>query len=346
MFRIELVVFAQLIGALLLYTQYEINAVSNKNHIQNLKNFIAFNNSPSGVSYTYFPLLVGVGIIISVWQFLFRSTIVDLFIQTFICATAYWVWIEVIPTEKNFLVSDSNLTRLIMNHHALAAILISIVVFIVLASRIDYRKDPVELIPLHVLAGLLVLDVSFDVPLLFKDYFPLSPDHLKLHLAHVTSGVGGVIIEIVVPSIIGVIGLIILYRIYQRWRADRWLLVLFGGTGALFALFVTPLEVTLSKTKTTNISDQLLLCYAHLAFLGLIFFVTFIKLYQTYTPTTTKTTTKHVDITSTSADIQKAKNTGKTINTPVKKNEKTDKLPKTPQQKSKTTPPSTTKNKK
>eukprot|EP01123_Difflugia_compressa_P014606 TRINITY_DN779_c1_g1_i1.p1 TRINITY_DN779_c1_g1~~TRINITY_DN779_c1_g1_i1.p1 ORF type:complete len:318 (-),score=26.34 TRINITY_DN779_c1_g1_i1:54-938(-) len=269
MFRIELLVYAQLLGVMLMYAGYEYKAAFEKENVL-FKNFLEHNLSPQGVFALYFPGLIAFAGFMTLWRLVSERTIFDVVISSVVGITGFWVWKYLLPLEKSFNY-ESSLLKLFLYHHAFAALLVTIVILTLLASRTNYDNDPVELIFLHIIGGMLCIDASYDLPVVFH-----SHANLQHQFNHLTSGAeGGFVISVVIPALLGVIGVFFIYRcIYQRRVIDFILLLLFGVGSVLFALFIVPVEESLFKSKKTNKEQQLQLAYTHLLLLFFIFWTT------------------------------------------------------------------------
>jgi len=283
MLRFELLIYAQLIGILLILGTYELKLlkippteINNDPDINHFADIIKYNNSETGIKY-YIEFLIGLSVVIHFWRLINNRTIIDLSIALVSVPFALWYWTELLPLERMFSLNDQMFFNSLVSHHIVFGLFVwTLFSFTLLASGLNYIWEPVELIFLHVIGGILMIDLTIDLPLLINPKAPLS-----LHYGHITNAVGTATLDLVIPGIIVVFGLMMFYRLYQKSFIDFFLFILFAAGGFLFATQMAPLEIELYHLGP-NSSKQLKIAYSHFITLILVVFYTSFKLTYYY----------------------------------------------------------------
>jgi hypothetical protein len=271
-------IYAQLIGILLILGTYELKLlhlpdIINDPSFDHFIDIIKFNNSDSGIKL-YMEILVSLSVLLSFWNLISNRTIIHLIISMVSVPFALWFWTILLPFEKLFSLNDPvfYFNQLIAKHITFGIFVWTLLGLNLLGSNLVYVWEPIELIFIHVIAGILIIDLSFDLPLINAPNAPLT-----LHYGHVTNAVGTALLDYVIPGLIAAFGLILVYRLYQKSILDFLLLILFGAGGFIHVTQVVPLEKELyfggpSRTK------QLKIAYAHFITLVMVIFFTSLKL--------------------------------------------------------------------
>jgi len=260
MLRFETLIYCQLIGILLLLGTYELKllnggSLSGDPEFDHFMDIIKYNNSDTGIQI-YIQILVGLSVLLSFWRLVSSRSIIDLITIFVSVPFAVWYWTELLPLERLFsLGSPHELFYKLLGHHIVFGLFVwTLFSLSLLSSQLNYVWEPVELLIINVIAGLVVLDFTYDLPLLL---LPLKAS-LTLQYGHVTNGIGTALLEIIVPGLLAVLLIFLLYRIYQRSIVDLLLLALFVSGGYIFVTQILPLEEALyrtgpSRTKQYNV---------------------------------------------------------------------------------------------
>jgi len=252
--------YCQLIGILLILGCYEFkllyktnNILSNDPSFEHFTDVIKFNNSEGGIRL-YIEVIVGLSVLITIWRLLNDRTPIDIISTIVSVPFTLWYWTELLPFEKSYLTNPNELFYKLVGHHIVFGLFIwTLLSLSLLSSHPNYYWEPVELLFLNVIVGFLAFDLSLDIPLLSDPKATLS-----LNYGHVTNGIGTVLLEKIVPGIMICVGVMTIYRMYQRNIVDYFLFLLFLG-GVWILSDILPLEESLyhsgpSRIKQVNIA--------------------------------------------------------------------------------------------
>jgi len=280
MLRFETLIYCQLIGILLLLGTYELKFLLNgpplpgDPEFDHFMDLIKYNNSDSGINI-YIQFLVGLSVLLSFWRLVNTRSILDLITIFVSVPFAVWYWTELLPIERLFYLGAPHelFYKLLGNHIIFGLFVWTLFSLSLLSSQPNYVWEPVELFIVNVIGGLIILDFTYDIPILVIPF----KSSLSLQYGHVTSGIGTALLEIIVPGLLVTLLIFILYRIYQRSIVDWFLLALFGVGGYIFVTQILPLEADLYQTGPSR-PKQYSVAAAHLVTLCMIIFYNSFKL--------------------------------------------------------------------
>jgi len=276
--RVDSLIYCQLIGIILLLGTYELkllyktNLLADDPSFEHFTDVIKFNNSEEGIRI-YIEIAVGLSLLLTIWRLINDRTFLDIISTMLSVPFTLWYWTELEPFEKLYLTNSNELFYKLVGHHIVFGLFVwSLLALSLLNSRINYTWEPVELLFVNIIAGLLIFDFSLDIPLLSDPKASLS-----LNYGHVTNGIGTALLEYIVPGILIAFGLITFYRLYQRNLVDYFLVILVAVAGWIFSEHILPLEDSLyhsgpSRYKQVNIA------YGHFVALCIVVFYIALKL--------------------------------------------------------------------
>jgi len=279
MLRFETFIYCQLIGIVLLLGNYELKFLFNSSNLDDdpvydhFKDIIKYNNSDSGIKI-YMEFLVGLSLVLTFWRLLSERTPIDIITTLVSVPFASWYWTDLVPLEKFFYLNNGQplFYKLVAHHVVFGLFVWTLFSLSILGSHFNYTWDPVELLILNVIGGMVIFDFTYDIPIITNPKSILS-----LQYGHVTAGVGTVLLDYVIPGLIVSFGIMMIYRIYQRSIIDFLLLSLFGVGGWLFVTQLLPIEKSLFYSGPSR-EKQKIVAYAHLSLLMMMIFYFSLKL--------------------------------------------------------------------
>lgn len=280
MLRFETLLYCQLIGILLLLGTYELKllngpSLSGDPEFDHFMDLVKYNNSDTGIQI-YIQILVGLSVLLSFWRLVSTRSITDLITIFVSVPFAVWYYTELLPLERLFYLGSSPhelFYKLLGNHIIFGLFVWTLFSLSLLSSQLNYVWEPVELLIVNVIGGLVILDFTVDLPILLA---PLKAS-LTLQYGHVTNGIGTALLEIIVPGLLAALLIFLLYRIYQRSLVDLFLLALFVSGGYIFVSQILPLEEALYRTGPSR-TKQYSVATAHAVTLCLIIFYNSFKI--------------------------------------------------------------------
>jgi len=284
MLRFETLIYCQLIGILLLLGTYELKFLLNGPTVpgdpefDHFMDIIKYNNSDTGIQI-YIQIIIGLSVLLSFWRLVSTRSLIDL-ITTFVSVPfAAWYWTELIPLERMFYLGSPHelFYKLLGNHIIFGLFVWTLFSLSLLGSQINYVWEPVELLFVNVIGGLVILDFTYDLPLLINT----QKASLTLQYGHVTNGIGTPLLEIIVPGLLVALAIFLFYRMYQRSIVDWFLFALFLSGGYIFVSQILPLEESLYRSGPSRIK-QYHVANAHAVTLCLIVFFNTFKITMYY----------------------------------------------------------------
>jgi len=280
MLRFETLIYCQFIGILLLLGTYELKFFINgptlpgDPEFDHFMDLVKYNNSDTGIQI-YIQILVGLSVLLNFWRLVSQRSLIDL-ITTFVSVPfAVWYWTELIPIERMFYLGNPHelFYKLLGNHIIFGLFVWTLFSLSLLGSHLNYIWEPVELLIVNVIGGMVILDFTYDLPLLIYT----KKAALTLQYGHITSGIGTALLEIIVPGLLLTLALFLFYRMYQRSIVDFFLFLLLLAGGYIFVTQILPLEETLYRAGPSR-SKQFEVAQAHVVTLCMIVFYNSFKL--------------------------------------------------------------------
>jgi len=249
-------------------------SLSGDPEFDHLMDLIKYNNSDTGIQI-YIQVLVGLSVLLSFWRLVSTRSLIDLITIFVSVPFAVWYWTELLPLEKLFYLGSPHeyFYKLLGNHIIFGLFVWTLFSISLISSQPNYVWEPVELLFVNVIGGLVILDFTYDIPILTNP----QKASLTLQYGHVTNGIGTPLLEIIVPGLLAAILIFLLYRIYQRSIFDWFLLAMFGAGGYIFVTQILPLEEALFRTGPSR-RKQYNVAGAHLITLCMILFYTSFKI--------------------------------------------------------------------
>jgi len=275
--RLDSLIYCHLIAILLRLGGYEYKLLNKTNiapddpHFQHFTDLIRFNNSEGGIR-VYVQALVGLASLVTIWRLIIDRNLIDLISTIVSVPFTLWYWTELLPFERSFLTTPYELVYKLIGHHVVFGLFVwTLFSLSLLSARPKYIREPVELLFLNVILGMLIFDLTLDIPLLSDPETSLS-----LNYGHITNSIGTAMVGKIVPGIMICFLVIVIYRLYQRQLVDGFLFLLF--VGALYILSdIVPIEVALHRDGPSRI-QQVNIAYAHVVAICVLVFYISVKM--------------------------------------------------------------------
>jgi len=278
--RFEVLLYSQLLGMLLLACQYDINVIfssptTRQLAVEKIKNFFSHNVSASGFVSMYVGVLISVAILATLKRLYTNRTPLDLISLTIGLFASIWFSSHYISQERLLYYLEEgeviqHIPKLAMGHTIAGFSLFTIIILSLLASPIEYLWDPIELIFLHVLGGILVIDFSFDFDFIINN-------SLEEHYLCVTGIAGSYLMSYIIPLIMLILLMFTIFRVYHHFYENLVTLIFAIGGSVLFLLFIVPVEKDLAASGKPSYDSQKMIVISHFVLEAVVVFETTFK---------------------------------------------------------------------
>lgn len=239
------VLYGTLIGPLILDISMEYHGLlssDSASFLHHTRDYFNYNMGPTGfVALT--PVFIVLAVLALLYRLVTERKLIDVFIAVLVAYVIYFFKVNVEEVESGLnLLNDEDLrkrlTLLSAGHMGLLVFLFVGVVLQLFASppKVD---DHIELFPMAIAVGMLLLDLTYDIPVM------LSLKNADVNAAFVnnTCHIHTFCHEMVIPAIFGFIGIKTLVRTIscRRWQ-DILSILIFVIAGVAFFIFVEPHE--------------------------------------------------------------------------------------------------------
>lgn len=249
--------------------------------LNNARQYFSYNVTPQGVLSHVVPLLV-VGLLVSLlYRVVTEWKLLDLLQLCMAVGGGAYFWFKVRPIElalagmpaDAWVELRANLTTVFLGHVLLLALLLFAMVLHLFASP-PTHSDRIELIALWMSAGMLLTDLSFDIPVMLSAH-----NDMQAAFTNNTIHLHTFLHPCFIPSLFVFIGVLAVGRFVKHRQAhDGVVLALFGTAVVAYGVFVEPYELGMLKAGVPNRESLTIIGSGHLALVLVIGLTTYFSL--------------------------------------------------------------------